>query len=170
MAVGLKLSGLREVQQGLKKYAKKYPAATGHAIYTEGFEIQREAQRRAPVEFAVLRTSAYTTVPDLKNVVAEVGFGTQYAVRQHEETTWHHPRGGEAKYLENAINMRSGGMLQRLRDYIMKLVERGVETLPAPMGNTRPVVKPAPKKARKNKLTSRPKAMPTKRQKPKRKG
>jgi len=156
MSLSMQVKGVAGVRDALKKLAKNYPYATAHAIYAEGFEVQREATRRAPVEFAVLRTSAYTTVPNLKEMASEVGFGTEYAIRQHEETNYQHPRGGEAKYLENAVNMRSAGMLQRLKDYVKKLVERGVDSLPAPMGNTRPVVKPSPTKQRKKKVASRP--------------
>jgi len=41
------------------------------------------------------------------NVEAEVSFNTVYAARQHEETTWQHPKGGQAKYLESALHERA---------------------------------------------------------------
>lgn len=170
MAKPIEVKGIAEINKALKSYAKKYPVATAHAMYAEGMEIQAEATRRAPVEFAVLRGSAYTVPPTSKSLTTETGFGTEYAARQHEELTWQHPRGGEAKYLENAYKHRAGGMLQRLANYIMKLVERGVETEPAAMGNTRPVVAPAPRRPKKNKAQARSKKTPIKRQKPKRKG
>lgn len=160
MKIGLKLEGLAEVKKGLKALSKKYPFATGHAIYAEGYEIQREATHRAPVEFAVLRNSVYTTVPRPSDIVTEVGFGTEYAVAQHEGLRFNHPRGGEAKYLENAINARSSGMLKRLRDYIKVLVERGVSSMPSPIGNTKPIVKQAPKRINKKKNKSRKQARP----------
>jgi len=170
MAKALELKGIGEVNKALKAYAKKYPAASAHAIYAEGFEIEREATRRAPVEFARLRASAYTVPPTEKNLTTETGFGTEYAARQHEELTWNHPRGGEAKYLENAINLRSGGMLQRIAEKIKSLVSKGIETYPQALGNTRPVVKPAPKKTRKQKVQKRATKKQIKRQTPKRKG
>lgn len=166
----MQLSGLNQVQTLLKKYGKKYPLATAHAMYAEMYEVQAESTRRAPVEYTTLRGSAYTAPPTSKNLVAETGFGTEYAARQHEELTWHHPRGGEAKYLENAIKYRSTNMLKRIGDYIKKLVERGVEGEPIPKGNTFPVIKEPPKKAKKKKVRSRSKKTTEKRQKPKRKG
>lgn len=36
----------------------------------------------------------------LKVLNVEVSFNTVYAARQHEETEWVHPLGGQAKYLE----------------------------------------------------------------------
>lgn len=166
----MQLSGLNQVQTLLKKYGKKYPLATAHAMYTEMHEVEAEATRRAPVEFSVLRTSAYTVPPTSKSLTTETGFGTEYAARQHEEVTWNHPRGGEAKYLENAVKHRSAGMLKRLGDFIKRLVERGVDSEPQPIGNTFPVVRPQPKRPKKQKVQARSKATPVKRQKPKRKG
>lgn len=170
MARAIELRGIGEVNKALKSYAKKYPAATANAIYTEALEIEREATRRAPVEFARLRGSAYTVPPTEKNITSETGFGTEYAAAQHEGLTFQHPRGGEAKYLENAVNMRASGMIQRLVEKIKSLVSKGVETYPAATSNTRPVVKPAPKKSRKTKVQKRPKATQVKRQSPKRRG
>ena len=31
-----------------------------------------------------------------------------YAARQHEELDWNHPKGGEAKYLQKAIQENAG--------------------------------------------------------------
>lgn len=168
MAKTLEVTGITEVNKALKAYAKKYPAASAHAIYAESLEIEREATRRAPVEFARLRASAYTVPPTEKNLTTETGFGTEYAAVQHEELTFQHPRGGEAKYLENAVNMRTAGMIQRLVEKIKSLVEKGVEKYPAALSNTRPVVTPAPKKTRKNKVQKRATKKQVKRQTPKR--
>lgn len=160
MKLDLRLEGLAAVKKGLKALGKKYPFATGHAIYAEGYEIQREATRRAPVETTRLRVSAYTTVPKPSDIIVETGFGTEYAIAQHEGLTFNHPRGGQAKYLESTINDRSAGMLKRLRDYIKVLVERGVNSMPAPMGNTKPTFPPESKKSKKKKNKSRKQARP----------
>ena len=47
-------------------------------------------------------------------VEGEVSFNTVYAARQHEELGWKHPRGGEAKYLENPLKERTPKYLQNL--------------------------------------------------------
>lgn len=44
----------------------------------------------------------------LRTIDVEVAFNRVYAARQHEETTWHHPLGGEAKYLERPLAERAG--------------------------------------------------------------
>lgn len=62
------------------------------------------AQRNAPIEEGTLRGSGYVEVEinELEGTVeGQAGFPVIYALRQHEETEWRHPRGGKAKYLED---------------------------------------------------------------------
>jgi hypothetical protein len=140
----LDLKGLSKIQRQLKGLAKRFPRATAAALYAESFAIQAEATRRAPISEGggVLRTSAYTAPPTGRELATETGFGTVYAARQHEETTWKHPRGGEAKYLTNAVNARMKGMLARLKARIWSNVARGrgSDSI-TPLGPTRPQVK-----------------------------
>lgn len=52
-----------------------------------------------------LRQSIGTVGPTTTRGAVRAGVrsdGVIYARRQHEETTWRHPRGGQAKYLEAA--------------------------------------------------------------------
>lgn len=46
--------------------------------------------------------STSTVVPDSTKPRAEVVYPKIYAARQHEETTWNHPKAGQAKYLQTA--------------------------------------------------------------------
>lgn len=88
------------------------------AAYRRGLEalrviaddLQGEAARRAPVEEGTLRGSGEVEIRELPGRRAEaiVSFSTPYAARQHEETSWAHPRGGQAKYLEGPLLERAG--------------------------------------------------------------
>lgn len=61
-------------------------------------------QREAPVKEGTLRGSGHIETFTSGNAVAkEVVFSTPYAARQHEETTWEHPKGGKSKYLEDPL-------------------------------------------------------------------
>jgi hypothetical protein len=72
-----------------------------------GEDLLGEAQRRAPVEEGTLRASGDLDVDvGPGGVIVTVAFNTVYAARQHEETEWEHPKGGEAKYLENPLRER----------------------------------------------------------------
>lgn len=123
------VKGAAAIKRNLLKLARKYPGAAGAALYQEGMEVWRESVKRAPVEYGVLRTSAYVAPPTKqgKDVVVEVGFGTEYAIPQHERLDYRHPRGGEAKYLANAMTVARVGMLERLAKRIQSNVEQGIE-------------------------------------------
>ena len=67
--------------------------------------IEATAVARAPFRDGDLRNSANTQpVPGSEGLAQAVSFNIVYARRQHEETTWNHPRGGQAKYLESAMD------------------------------------------------------------------
>ena len=132
----IKLVGTEALKKALASLTKRYPLAAGAALYQEGFALQANATKLAPLQYGVLRSSAYTGPPtETKgNVSVQVGFGTVYAERQHEETTWRHTH-GQAKYLEAAVNVLRVGYLKRLGDRIQQNVEQGVDAA-AISGNT----------------------------------
>ena len=74
------------------------------AMETIGEDLLGRAQREAPVEEGTLRGSGSVEVTETFNGVSvEVSFSTPYAAVQHEETSFHHPKGGKAKYLEDPL-------------------------------------------------------------------
>jgi Bacteriophage HK97-gp10, putative tail-component len=147
------MAGEREVRRKLEQLADAYPAAAGAALYQEGMQLWNGAVKRAPVEFGVLRNSAYVSPPVKAgggNITVEVGFGTSYAVAQHESLHYRHPRGGEAKYLENAMTIQAVGMLGRLVDRIEENVRKGVSA-PALGAPSRPRVSSKRRRAKSRK-------------------
>lgn len=83
---------------------RRWQRAAERAVTRVGERILGEAQREAPVEEGTLRASGELDVDARPGeVVAEVSFNEVYAARQHEETSWHHPLGGKAKYLEDPV-------------------------------------------------------------------
>jgi hypothetical protein len=69
-------------------------------------EVLGQAVEQAPVEEGTLRqsgaiASGYPQDPWRPTVL--IAFSTVYASRQHEETTWRHPKGGKAKYLSDPL-------------------------------------------------------------------
>ena len=63
--------------------------------------LMTQAVERTPIgETGNLRGSA--TAKSTGKASADVRYSIVYAARQHEETGWNHPRGGQAKYLESA--------------------------------------------------------------------
>lgn len=87
------------------KAATKKAAARG--LFKGAEHVKEEANRIVPLEEGTLARSGATAV-DEGALRAAVSFDTPYAVRQHEELTWHHDRGRQAKYLEQPLNGAPG--------------------------------------------------------------
>lgn len=141
---GAKLTGNEALVANIKRLGKAYPEAMAGALYKLGVVILSEALPRVPVEFAVLRTSGYVSPPEGEGVKAnvEVGFGTVYAVAQHERMDYRHPRGGEAKYLEKAVHAVAPRSLEMLSKWLEATATSGGGKWGAAPGvSSRPVVR-----------------------------
>jgi hypothetical protein len=140
------ITGQEKVMENIRRLGKAYPKAMAAAVYKLGVVIVAGAVRRCPVEFGVLRSSAYVSPPQGEGIKAnvEVGFGTKYAVPQHERLDYRHPRGGEAKYLEKSVHQVAPQSLQLLFKWIEQMItSAGVVTAgakPTSAFNARPVV------------------------------
>jgi hypothetical protein len=103
--VRLQVSGQAELTSAIRKARKRFPEAFAGALYRLGVRILANALPRTPVEFGPLRASGYVSPPRKSDEPSvEIGFGTRYAVVQHQSPGFRHPRGGEAFYLRNAID------------------------------------------------------------------
>jgi hypothetical protein len=78
-----------------------------------------ESTSLAPIDEGTLIRSAVADV-DAGDLAASVSYDTVYAARQHEELTWRHDPGRQAKYLEEPANAGADTMLriigQAIRD------------------------------------------------------
>jgi hypothetical protein len=72
-----------------------------------------------PLRDAILEDSGTTSVDESKGQAA-VSFDTPYAVRQHEELDWNHPKKGQAKYLEQPYNTERPVMLDLIAAQIRR--------------------------------------------------
>ncbi|HZM83827.1 MAG TPA: hypothetical protein VFC19_49545 [Candidatus Limnocylindrales bacterium] len=91
MKVDLKLDFDRVSLRAHEGAAKGLRSAAEHLL-----QVSREL---VPLEEATLERSGKADL-DRGNLQATVSFNTVYAVRQHEELTWRHAPGRQAKYLE----------------------------------------------------------------------
>ncbi|MFE0132392.1 minor capsid protein [Streptomyces sp. NPDC059037] len=88
--------------------------ARGRRLASEG--LQRalehtlgEANKLVPLDEGTLRRSGRVDVDGLNGAIS---YDTVYAVRQHEELTWKHLPGRQAKYLEQPMNSEREVMLR----------------------------------------------------------
>jgi hypothetical protein len=70
-----------------------------------------ESRAIVPIEEATLERSGVASV-DRSTMTAAVSYDTPYAVRQHEELTYRHDEGRQAKYLEQPALTERGTMLE----------------------------------------------------------
>lgn len=108
------------------KLAGAYAEGVAEGIWRTAEDLLSRSVQGAPVDEGTLRASATVEVTvngtpyrDMRSakdaarraaeaggqvkVIGQVAFNTPYAARQHEELGNHHPKGGEAKYLERPL-------------------------------------------------------------------
>jgi hypothetical protein len=103
--------------------AARVHTAAEIAVRAAGEDLMARAVHDAPVEEGTLRASASLEVHDgPTGPTAVVAFDTPYAARQHEETTWKHPRGGRSKYLESNLT----GMASEYRRVLTDAMRRAL--------------------------------------------
>jgi hypothetical protein len=68
-----------------------------------------EANKLVPLREGTLERSGKVVVNGLNGAIS---YDTVYALRQHEELTWRHLPGRQAKYLEQPMNTERETMLQ----------------------------------------------------------
>lgn len=87
--------------------AGKLEAALQIGVYRAAAAIHTHAVSLTPIEQGDLRSSSTVKmVTEQSAARAAIAFNMIYATRQHEETGWQHPRGGQAKFLETALDQK----------------------------------------------------------------
>lgn len=90
-------------------------------LYAEAQEIMTNSRPLVPHHIGTLRGSGTVGLPHSNANVVQVEFGyggaaSAYAVVQHENLSFEHPRGGQAMFLEDAVRDAIPNMAQRLAD------------------------------------------------------
>ena len=94
------------------------------AVYDCVLDLRGKAQRMAPVDRGVLRGSASSSVSGTgTKITGEVGFGEDYALEQHENLFFNHPKGGQAKYLEKPLMENATNYKQHIADAVRNSIQ-----------------------------------------------
>lgn len=109
-----RVEGVEEVLRNLNAEITGIENRTMGGLMAAGLIIQRESQRRTPVDEGNLKGSAYTRRSQFGGLEVEVGYTADYAVPVHEILDARHPV-GEAKFLENAIKDKAGEVVEAIR-------------------------------------------------------
>ena len=97
---------------GLEALNQRMRAAARAGLFEGANVIMTDAKRRVPVDLGTLKGSGQVHEPTetADGLRCRMGFGDgaeSYAIVQHERLDFKHPDGGEAKYLENAVNAQA---------------------------------------------------------------
>lgn len=125
------MQGMARLMENLSKLERGAKQALRRAVRDVAFDVQGRAQMKAPLDTGHLRESGSTElIDDGDRIGATVGFNAtakngkqSYALVQHERTDYRHPLGGEAKYLETALNEVAGDFEDRLATGVQRFVE-----------------------------------------------
>jgi hypothetical protein len=114
------IDGIDKLVTYLNTLGNSAMPAMGLALHDEGEEIMRVSAGYVPVKSGALRGTGFVDkpvfVPDGVTIRLHYGGGPakDYAVKQHEDLTLHHPTGGKAKYLELPFLHAMTGLGERL--------------------------------------------------------
>ena len=113
------LEGLRDLENGFNEALKRIDFSGGKAVKDVAFDLLGKAVELAPVDKGDLKGSGSVKIE--KNI-ASVGFEEPYAIKQHEHLEYEHPKGGQAKYLEQPFR-------ENYDKYINQIAEEFKKTL-----------------------------------------
>jgi hypothetical protein len=117
--MSIEITGIKEVQDNMKELANRIPVAIEKSLTQSVLSLQGKAQRLAPVDTGSLRGSATSGVEKEGNkTYGFVAFNEEYALEQHETLFYNHPKGGQAKYLEQPFNEDKDAYIEDLKNAI----------------------------------------------------
>lgn len=101
-AVNVKIEGLSKFQKVLASASTITAPLFQNAIYKSIYTINRKTVPLTPVDTQHLRLSLGRGIV-FAPLYGRIGSNLNYALVQHENTRFRHPRGGGAKYLERGV-------------------------------------------------------------------
>lgn len=131
-----KMTGIGDVLDFYRRLPKKYLDATAVGEYNAAQDTMKLSKQRVPLDTGDLENSAFVSDPryGAASATVEMGYsGIPYAARQHEDMSYQHPGGRQAKFLESAVT----DMAAQTRATILAAVDHFLRTgrLPQTRGN-----------------------------------
>ena len=103
------VSGLNEASKHLTKFLRTVETVPTQILLEEAPRIEETAKVRTPEktgklkESVKVRVSRDKRIPGLYAQASATNRGYDYALIQHENLSYNHPNGGQAKFLESAF-------------------------------------------------------------------
>lgn len=127
--LGATIDGLADLARANARVRAAIKQAQADAMRAEAEALLADSQLLVPVETGALKASGRVEDVRLAGdssdfVVAYGGEGIDYAIRQHEDLTLHHPQGGSAKFLERPALERLKGLEARVGKRVADAIDR----------------------------------------------
>lgn len=134
----VEIKGFDSLKKALAEAEKRNPEVTTQKVTAIALDLAGRSAQQAPVDTGDLRNNCTAVINDsevfkeqrvtgsstpAEKVEATVGYSLPYALRQHEELDYNHPKGGKAKFLEEPF-------LEKEQDYINLLESIPSEVIP----------------------------------------
>lgn len=103
------VSGLSEASKHLTRFLRTVETVPTNILLEEAPRIEETAKIRTPEKTGKLKESVKVRVnrdkrrPGLYAQASAINRGYNYALIQHENLSYNHPNGGQAKFLESAF-------------------------------------------------------------------
>lgn len=129
--------GWGRLQAELRRYPKQAGIAVVYGAYEGMQPVMEDAKMRAPKDTTAMALSGYVAKPQMFSsggTRVEAGFGgdsEQYVIRQHEDERLNHPNGGEAKFLQKALDAGEGEIRATIARWLKVFMATG-KLLPFP--------------------------------------
>ena len=103
MAKGFKIElDSKAIERQLELALRRNPQKTAQKVTQIALDLQAKSAKLAPIETGDLKSNCHADLSKVKGSKSQatVGYSLPYALRQHEELGYNHPKGGQAKFLE----------------------------------------------------------------------
>lgn len=120
---GIKIDGFKETYKNLGLLEEEIDKAALRGVKKLADVILGESQKLVPVDTGTLKESGAIST-DKKAQIVTISYNTPYARKQHEDNTLNHPKGGQAKYLEQPFNEKSNEIEIYVGESINKLLRK----------------------------------------------
>jgi hypothetical protein len=123
MSREFEVQGLDNLVRVMIQGGKKAPMMLGRALYEEASEIFHKSQNIVPIDTGVLRSSGQVHPPHYSSqeIVVEITYGgaaKDYALIQHENESYKHASGKQARYLSDPVEDAIPSLDRNLADRI----------------------------------------------------
>ena len=121
--VNFQLEGMEDCLEGINRQLAKINQAVREEVIDACLHLRGQAVERAPIKDGFLRGSGIEEFKETSGVFyGEVSFNQPYALEQHENLFFNHPKGGEAKYLEKPLLENQEAYIRNIRQATERVI------------------------------------------------